>query len=648
MRIWMLIFLLVFGPNSCSWAARRTEYGAPNGSGGNSLLFCGGFDALYTYIPATDLTSYSMSFWLSPGPTDFSIDRSFFGQRHLGINYGFWQNDESTGQFDRLNQSHWGSDNRGSTVVPSGPASDPANWLHAMFTYDSETQEAKIFYNGVSDDGGGAIVDAPTVLEAGLILGGRNGGDGNGYIGEMDDVAFWDHVIPPSEIAAIASGTLPTDLDDPAQLFYDFNEELFSDQATSSAVGSGIWGVPADHAVWFPLGAPPLPPLEEPQAQVAGNWNTRLIRLSAEDALIQDTAESRALVAFADGGANTNGWAIAEDATDTRDRIDMARANIVPERCYTRTFGDYASDHRYPDGTGGDSRVIGGSNFVVHASTESPLVFPEGTYAIRLKVIGGGDLRIVPVDGSDFSFTSEHRTRSDEGVDDTLTNDREDRRLPPIWSCGEFTVGAEGLEAHIDSIMYRPRSSGYLVDERGNYEISIGNGSCTDPVDFGDQTLKGQGEANSGGATDGIWLAGTDRASMCDLNGDGVCDIADMDLVATPWPVHFSTPTIAGIETWLSQASSAPGSLQLVMGDIDLNGEVDSEDLGLLLNSFSKFGSWGQGNLNLIDRVDSTDLGLLLNNYGFKSPELVVVPEPDASVFAWLVAFVFAFRKRKR
>lgn len=124
----------------------------------------------------------------------------------------------------------------------------------------------------------------------------------------------------------------------------------------------------------------------------------------------------------------------------------------------------------------------------------------------------------------------------------------------------------------------------------------------------------------------------------CDFVGNGNgCDIDDIDALyagTNGSPAPLSDALIAG---WLADASVAANPLKpttstvFVSGDVNLDGAVDSTDLGLLLNSFGSTGGlgWGSGNLNADALVDSTDLGVLLNNFGFNSP----VPAAATSAF---------------
>ncbi len=164
--------------------------------------------------------------------------------------------------------------------------------------------------------------------------------------------------------------------------------------------------------------------------------------------------------------------------------------------------------------------------------------------------------------------------------------------------------------------------------------VDVRLGAATDPVLSGDMIYTSSVTAE---AT--VMVTGGQLQLPCDyVNiGDG-CDIADLDALYEG--THGAPPlSDTAISTWLTQASvvTNPKKRQTsdvyVFGDADLDGQVNSSDLGLLLNQFGNSGSigWGQGNLNSNSTVDSSDLGLLLNQFGFSSASATssVVPEPN-------------------
>lgn len=149
----------------------------------------------------------------------------------------------------------------------------------------------------------------------------------------------------------------------------------------------------------------------------------------------------------------------------------------------------------------------------------------------------------------------------------------------------------------------------------------------------------------------------------CDADGDGDCDLGDLDELyaavdTAGGPFDFDgdgTVAAGDIIEWLMSASDATNTALLdpndvlVLGDIDLNGDVNSSDLGLLLNNFGRGpdSNWAQGDLDGNGQVNSTDLGLLLNNFGHLSLSTSAVPEPDCPL-ALMLACSFALATLRR
>jgi len=144
-----------------------------------------------------------------------------------------------------------------------------------------------------------------------------------------------------------------------------------------------------------------------------------------------------------------------------------------------------------------------------------------------------------------------------------------------------------------------------------------------------DMNLDGSYTCSDLDALSAAVAAGTNDVDF-DLTGDGVVDNADV----TEWLA------IAGAAQLASGASYA-------VGDVDLDGNVDSTDLGVLLNNFADNSTldWCSGNLDADISVDSTDLGLLLNNFGVSVAAAVAVPEPEMH---WMLVLVPLFVLRRR
>lgn len=126
--------------------------------------------------------------------------------------------------------------------------------------------------------------------------------------------------------------------------------------------------------------------------------------------------------------------------------------------------------------------------------------------------------------------------------------------------------------------------------------------------------------------------AGTNGASF-DMNGDGTVTVADRD-----------TWLVTAGENQLASMNAYP------LGDLDLDGTVNSTDLGLLLNNFGAEGGVGYcgGDLDGDLTVNSTDLGLVLNNFGNSaaSASVAVVPEPSG-LMVWLVMVGLVVGRRR-
>lgn len=148
----------------------------------------------------------------------------------------------------------------------------------------------------------------------------------------------------------------------------------------------------------------------------------------------------------------------------------------------------------------------------------------------------------------------------------------------------------------------------------------------------------------------------------CDSDGDGDCEQDDIDAMYAAFGSagQFDydadgVVTESDIAGWLSDASVPlnaynTGNQTFVMGDVDLDGDVDSTDLGALLNNFMSTTSldWGQGNLNGDGAINSTDLGLALNRFGFTSVTAVVaVPEPTAHMFFFTAGYLLLAMRRR-
>lgn len=147
----------------------------------------------------------------------------------------------------------------------------------------------------------------------------------------------------------------------------------------------------------------------------------------------------------------------------------------------------------------------------------------------------------------------------------------------------------------------------------------------------------------------------------CDFDADSQCSATDLDLLYARFGETGGLFNLNGdaminagdTNAWLSLASDpsnphTEGYRIFRQGDVNLDGYVDSSDLGILLNNFGDMSRLGfaDGNLNGDDNVDSTDLGLVLNDFGFASqPSVNAVPEP--AVNAWIITLLALLQARQ-
>ncbi len=143
---------------------------------------------------------------------------------------------------------------------------------------------------------------------------------------------------------------------------------------------------------------------------------------------------------------------------------------------------------------------------------------------------------------------------------------------------------------------------------------------------------------------------------LCDLDGNGGCDIADLDILYDE--IDAGTSTNADIATWLSDAGTENGK-EYRLGDTNLDGDVGGPDFTNLAVGFGNTGLagqpldsayWGNGNFNGNEggqfEVGGPDFTNLAVNFGFTSVN--AVPEPSALPLL-LLGFVFAaFRRNRR
>ena len=122
--------------------------------------------------------------------------------------------------------------------------------------------------------------------------------------------------------------------------------------------------------------------------------------------------------------------------------------------------------------------------------------------------------------------------------------------------------------------------------------------------------------------TDGRTLS--DDFLRLDLNGDESVDVSD---------VHH----------WVTDLKST------LVGDTNLDGEVQFDDFLALSANFGQAGGWAEGDFDADERVDFLDFLALAENFGQSVPAAAAaVPEPTASLMAAFgILGLIGFRKRR-
>lgn len=120
-----------------------------------------------------------------------------------------------------------------------------------------------------------------------------------------------------------------------------------------------------------------------------------------------------------------------------------------------------------------------------------------------------------------------------------------------------------------------------------------------------------------------------------DLNGDGVVDDADIDLLAVTEDLVAGAANdllkeeydLTGDATLVFSTAIGSDAAELVreilgteFGDANLDGEVNVVDLDILAANFGLTGGWAEGSFDGDGSVDLIDLGILATSFGFSAP----------------------------
>ena len=127
----------------------------------------------------------------------------------------------------------------------------------------------------------------------------------------------------------------------------------------------------------------------------------------------------------------------------------------------------------------------------------------------------------------------------------------------------------------------------------------------------------------------------------CDFGGDGICDVTDLDALLYEGIVNANTVfdvdrngtvDLGDRDQWLADAGTKENDgVFFVLGDADLDGDVEASDLNVLGVHWQQTGvrSWSMGDSNGDRRVDATDLNAVGLNWLSGTPAARAVAEPS-------------------
>jgi|GEM_PF-5203789 len=140
----------------------------------------------------------------------------------------------------------------------------------------------------------------------------------------------------------------------------------------------------------------------------------------------------------------------------------------------------------------------------------------------------------------------------------------------------------------------------------------------------------------------------------CDFNGDGECDVQDVDLLSVAVgtdDLEFDFNSDSVVSTMDITDYLASDDVNRLNGDADFNGTVEFADFLILADNFGDAGVWSSGDFDGSNDVAFADFLILADNFGgtIGAETLSSVPEPSASLLCGvMLCGLLPLRKRSR
>ena len=147
----------------------------------------------------------------------------------------------------------------------------------------------------------------------------------------------------------------------------------------------------------------------------------------------------------------------------------------------------------------------------------------------------------------------------------------------------------------------------------------------------------------------------------CDFDGNGICDIEDIDALTMAVSAGDMNPafdldgngsvTLADVDAWRAAAGAQNlgAGRSYLAGDANLDGAVDVSDFGIWNGSkFLATGKWSQGDFNADGATDVSDFGIWNTNKFTSADGVTAVPEPSTCFAALLMAIMLAVAGKRK